>query len=209
MKGIYGRVLWLSVTAFALFSALAGLRLLYGFDLWALRVSRTRTSELLDGVGEFFSTAGGIELTALALLVLLAALYARGRRTLAGSLLVAFLVTSLVEVAMKLWLPQIPLPEELSRSDGHTPLVNIGYSYPYPSGHMLRSVILLGVVFVLWKNRLSRTLIALALAGMALSRVYMGVHWASDVIGGALLGVAGLAWAFKRSAISHQRSGKG
>jgi membrane-associated phospholipid phosphatase len=36
------------------------------------------------------------------------------------------------------------------------------------------------------------------------------VHWASDVIGGILLGVAGLAWAFgERSGISRQPSAKG
>jgi membrane-associated phospholipid phosphatase len=35
------------------------------------------------------------------------------------------------------------------------------------------------------------------------------VHWASDVIGGILLGVAGLAWAFgERSAINCQPSAK-
>ncbi|MDQ4106108.1 MAG: phosphatase PAP2 family protein, partial [Actinomycetota bacterium] len=131
-----------------------------------------------------------------ALLLLLAALIFAGRRALAGRNFAAFLVTSVVEVAMKMWLPQIPLPDEISRSAGHTPLVALEYPYPYPSGHMLRSVLLLGAVFVLWKNRMGRALIFTSLVGMALSRVYMGVHWASDVIGGALLGLAGLAWAF-------------
>lgn len=184
------------MAAFALFSAAAGLRLLYGFDLWALRMAQSRTSGLLDAVGEFFSTAGGIELTVVALLLLVAALFFSGRRTLAGRIFVAFLVASLIEIAMKMWLPQVPLPDTFSRSAGHTPLVAL--DYPYPSGHMLRSVLLLGTIFVLWNNRIGRGLLSIALIGMALSRVYMGVHWASDVIGGALLGIVGLAWIFRR-----------
>lgn len=197
MKGIANPVLWVFVAAFALFSAAAGLRLLYGFDLWALRMAQSRTSRLLDAVGEFFSTAGGIELTAVALLLLMAALFFSGRRTLAGRIFVAFLVASLIEIAMKMWLPQVPLPDTFSRSAGHTPLVALDYPYPYPSGHMLRYVLLLGTIFVLWKNRIGRGLLSLALIGMALSRVYMGVHWASDVIGGALLGIVALAWIFR------------
>lgn len=198
MRGITNLVLWVFAAAFALFSAVVGLRLLYGFDLWALRAAQSRTSGFLDTVGEFFSTIGGIELTAAALLLLMVALFFGGRRAFAGRIFIAFLVASLIEIAMKMLLPQVPLPDTFSRSADHTPLVALDYPYPYPSGHMLRSVLLLGVVFVLWKNRLARALIALALAGMALTRVYMGVHWASDVIGGALLGIVGLAWAFGR-----------
>lgn len=196
MKRTTNRVFWAYTLVFVLFSAAAGLRLLYGFDLWTMRVAQSRTSGLLDAIGGFFSSVGGIKFTAVALALLLVALFFGGRRVLAGRILVAFLVTSVVEVAMKLWLPQVPLPDVFSRSDGHTPLVAIDYSYPYPSGHMLRTTILLGVVYVLWKNRLGRSLLAIFLLGMALSRVYMGVHWTSDVVGGVLLGVAGLAWAF-------------
>ena len=170
--------------------------MLYGPDSLLLRASQFRANETLDRSGDLFSTLGGIEVSVLAFGVLVAWLFFTSRRLLAGRLVVALLVTSLVEVAMKFWLPQPRMPEDAARVTGFSPVVDVPYSYPYPSGHMLRSVIVLGAVYVLWKNKISRALIIVTLVGMAVSRVYLGVHWASDVIGGALLGLAALAWAF-------------
>ena len=197
MKSIPKSTFWVSTAAFTLFTVAAGLRLFYGLDLWSLRTAQRHTTKFFDGIGEFFSTLGGIEFTAAALLILLMTLFYLGRRGFAGRVLIAFLATSAIEIAMKLWLPQAPLPETFSRSAGHDPLVAIAYSYPYPSGHMLRTTILLGTIFLLWRNRAGRILLAVILAGMALTRVYMGVHWTSDVVGGVLLGIVGLAWAFR------------
>jgi undecaprenyl-diphosphatase len=90
------------------------------------------------------------------------------------------------------------VPEEAARSTDPSAILEVDYPYPYPSGHMLRSVILFGAVFLLWPNRLLRAAILVVLFGVAVGRVYLGVHWASDVIGGALLGVAGLAWVFRK-----------
>jgi membrane-associated phospholipid phosphatase len=189
-------ILVASAAAFALLSAAAGARWLYPIDVWALRVAQHRTSETLDAAGNTFSVPGDLEYAAMALMVLCAVLFLGGRRVLAWRLLAAFVVTGLVEFAMKMSLPQVPMPEETARSTDPSPIFEVTYPYPYPSGHVLRSVILLGAVYALWPNRFARAAVLVFLAGMAASRVYLGVHWASDVLGGALLGVAGLAWAF-------------
>ena len=185
-----------SAAAFALLSAAAGARWLYPIDVWALHMAQHRTSETLDAVGKVFSVAGDLEYSATALVVLSAVLFLGGRRVLAGRLLTAFVVTGLVEFAMKMLLQQVPMPEETARSTDPSPIFEVAYPYSYPSGHVLRSVILLGAVCALWSNMFARVAVVVFLAGMAASRVYLGVHWASDVLGGALLGVTGIAWAF-------------
>ena len=205
MKGRTDHVFWISSSAFVLLSAAVGARLLHPIDARLLHATQSRASGSLDAAASIFSVPGTLEYVGVAMLGLAAGLFLSGRRALAVRLLAVFLATGLLEFAMKLWLPQVPMPEEAARSTDPTPILEVYYPYPYPSGHMLRSVILLDAVFVLWPNRLLRAAILAVLALVAASRVYLGVHWASDVVGAALLGVAALAWAFReRSAISRQ-----
>ena len=186
-----------SSAAFIALSVAAGARLLYPLDKSILRLSQLRTSPTLDAVGGLFSVLGDVEYAGPAMLALAAGLLISGRRALAWRLLVAFVATGAIELAMKFALPVPPVPAETARSFDAHPIVAVDYPYPYPSGHALRSTLLLGAVILLWPNRLLRVLALVLLAGMATTRIYLGVHWTSDVVGGTLLAVAALAWVFK------------
>lgn len=189
------RLLLLSTAAFLILSAATGLGMLRPLDARLLGLAQRGSSGAIDAVGLVASVVGGVEFVALAAVALAAGLFLRGRGRLAVRLVAAFLATGLIEYATKMVLPQAPVPDGALRS-GDPSLFDVSTPHPYPSGHVLRSVILLGAVYALWPSTAGRAAILIFLAGSAASRVYLGTHWPSDVVGGALLGVAGLAWAF-------------
>lgn len=203
VKGENGPILLLSTAAFVVCSAAAGAGLFRPMDILVLDLARRTDSRVLDAVGMATSVVGGVEFVAVAAAALAAGLLLEGQRRLAQRLVVAFLVTGLVELVSKTAVPQTPVPEAAMRVPDPS-ILDVGTPYPYPSGHILRSVLLLGAIYILWPNRLARITLLAFLAVSAVSRVYVGAHWASDVIGGALLGIAGLAWVFEPSAVSRQ-----
>ncbi|MFF5364158.1 phosphatase PAP2 family protein [Streptomyces scabiei] len=66
----------------------------------------------------------------------------------------------------------------------------------YPSGHAMTATVVLGLlVWLLHRYGAGRAVVRAALAvavvsvlGVGLTRIWLGVHWASDVLGGWLLG---------------------
>jgi hypothetical protein len=129
---------------------------LYEADLSALQTAREHYSDFVGGVWSFFPLLGGLEIVGAALLLLLVGLFLRGQRVLAGGILAVFVLTGVLELAIKFYLPQVPVPQGTPQAEDYAPPVAVDHTYPYPSGHVIRSVIVFGALLLLSRNRFLR-----------------------------------------------------
>jgi membrane-associated phospholipid phosphatase len=149
---------------------------------WVIAHRNGALTEIMVNASRFGSTPS---LVAMAL-VAAAWLAWRGRR--ADSLLVVLGTAGGLALA-----PLLKLVFTRQRPTGHLVFVD---SWSFPSGHSLNSMVVLGLLTVLVvrerPGRLWRTLFATLGAFLVLmvgfSRVYLGVHWPSDVLAGWLIG---------------------
>ena len=85
---------------------------------------------------------------------------------------------------------------ERPRPIGYRLIDESGYSFP--SGHSMISAAFYGlIIYFIWKNMKNKkariiccTLLGILIALIGISRIYLGVHYASDVIGGFLISLA-------------------
>lgn len=91
------------------------------------------------------------------------------------------------------------------------PLMKVTFGQSMPSGHAATGFAGAVVLTYLWRR--GAPFFFLLAVAIAFSRVYVGVHYPSDVLAGAALGAAGgLAWVavirlLRRSGASRRRSG--
>ena len=189
--------------AFALCAALVGSRWLAPFDLQTTLLLQHWGRSWLDWLLFAFTLIGSIESTTLIAAWLGWRHWRAGRRRTAVVLWSVFATMTLVEVFLKFHLPQSHVPAAFNRSPRRGfLLVHVPTPYVFPSGHTLRSVFLFGYVGeavvggrprAAWR-RVAQALLVVTMVMIGVGRIYLGDHWASDVVGGSLLAATGLWW---------------
>jgi undecaprenyl-diphosphatase len=159
----------------------------------------TAVMQSLSAVG-----AGEIEIP-IALLLSLRLAMIRRRAEAAGYAAATLSGWAMYGVAK--WVFQRPRPRVISRLSG------AGW-YSFPSGHATMAPLVFGLGVLIWSGPWSRgTRAALLLVAAACSlliafaRVYLGVHWPTDVLGGLLLGAGWAAmwmWWWERAELARR-----
>lgn len=178
---------------FTLFSYLVKIGAFAGADVRATTVLQNNIPRVFDGLFSVFSLLGSAEITSLALI---ASLYFLLKGKFREQILALFLFGfgTAVELVGKFLLLHPSPPYIFYRGVGFVfPSKYIHTNFSYPSGHMFRTAFIVILIVLLLNAKYKHTAWIVAiiiLALMALSRVYLGEHWATDVVGGALLGGA-------------------
>jgi undecaprenyl-diphosphatase len=175
---------------------------LRGFDLSAQAVVHGSESPALTVLMRGFTFIGSIEVFIPTLLAAVALLLWRGereggqrlirKRQVAGVFALGVGGALLLNDSFKLYFHRARPAVPWAIGDEHT--------FSFPSGHSLFSMVLYGLIAYTLVSRRSRPLqraatilfAACLVAGIGLSRIYLGMHWPTDVLAGYVTGATWL-----------------
>ncbi|MFN2462921.1 MAG: phosphatase PAP2 family protein [Candidatus Dormibacteria bacterium] len=186
-----------SVVALAVLGLAVNGGALESLDHALLAAAQLPSGAALDWLMWAISSLGRIEVTVLAVLALALSNRSEGRfRPGWWVPLAAFVAATLVELGAKTLVHQ-PGPPSTLRRGPRLYAAGLETAFSFPSGHMTRLTLLLGIALARLRGRVSGTgawaVLAVVVAVVGYSRVYLGEHWPTDVLGGILLGGAGIA----------------
>ncbi|GAA0840997.1 phospholipid phosphatase [Paenibacillus glucanolyticus] len=211
MNWASGRQRWIffisliSFVGFIIMAALVKFQLLAPLDLAIITSIQNLEHPFITDIAIGLSFIGSIgPVTVLCLIVIAVLYWVLRRRTEILLLIVVVFGSSILNLLLKLIFQRV-------RPDIHRLVEITGYSFP--SGHSMGAFSFYSVLaYLLWRHIDSRTgrgvLIAFAIImilSIGLSRIYLGVHYPSDILGGYL---ASCAWVSFMVRYYERRMGK-
>lgn len=182
---------WIALAAayFAALTALVQSRALLGFDYHTTVWLNAHGNRFTDWIMSVITDTATPELSMALCAALVVFLWWRFGWRPAACLFAAFVVGTLLEVVLKNCITQPGTHGLVNRYVFGEGWIHIKLPYAYPSGHALRAFLLIGVI-ALWVMPRA-AVFWWTLAGLAgVSRLYLGHHWTTDVLGGALMAAA-------------------
>ena len=166
-------------------------------DLHIVRWTQSLSTPWLDNVMEMMSFLGQDHIVVGSILILAVGL-ALARRWQEGLAFLSALLLDGMLLMIKVLIDRPRPPEEL------VSVIDSASGFSFPSGHVYHAVLFWGLLLALVVIRLSRpwlrrgmALLLVALIFLiAVSRVYLGAHWPSDVLGSVTLGIPSVALLF-------------
>jgi membrane-associated phospholipid phosphatase len=182
--------LFAAIGAFAVLTFMVKTTPSFPIDLEIERALQSINSPIFAGLMYLISWPGFSPQSFILSVLIVLAIYLLGLRWEAITALVAAILPPLVNVLVKDWIRR-PRPT--------IDLVNVFgilNSYSFPSGHVMFYVGFFGflwfLIYTLLKRSWRRTLLLIFLGSLiglvGISRIYLGQHWPSDVLGAYLLG---------------------
>jgi membrane-associated phospholipid phosphatase len=199
LKGLLFSLSVLSFIIFTIFSYSVAKEVWQKTDFDTTVKLQDHLSRHFDHDFSYFSILGSAEVT-ITLAGLMAIFELFRKRFWAAVAWMVIAPASLFEVFGKLVVFHPAPPDFFHRNDliATLPSFYIQTNYSYPSGHLTRTVFLVTVFLLLTifsqRNLLFKLIVggSLILFGilMFITRIYLGEHWLSDVLGGSMLGLS-------------------